>query len=218
MMKSLRYQAKSFGQYLLLTVLVLLVSIVYGYLFSGKDVQMIIFRAMSYMILGLFILIFSQNFYGVCTQMALSYGATRRGWFKASIVASAAYALLGVLVLVVVMEPLGLFLFGQPVVWNFSILPFALVFGLFLVYFGNTMGYLSARFGMKWVVITMLAFILVIFGVALAVAILYETGTFTLAQMIGVIAGPLPIAILLALCVGLQFANWGMLRNMAVRG
>lgn len=218
MMKSLRYQAKSFGQYLLLTVVVLLVSIAYGYLFGGKDVQIMVFRMMSYMVLGLFILIFSQNFYGVCTQMALSYGATRRGWFKASIIASAAYALLGVLALVVVMEPLGLFLFGQPVVWNFSILPFALAFGVFLVYFGTAMGYLNIRFGMKWVLIIMIAFILIIFGVALTVAILYETGTFTLEQMVGAITGPLPIAVLLALCVGLQFVNWGMLRNMAVRG
>lgn len=220
MTKSLRYLFRTYAQYIGMIAVATLIGVLYAHNDTTVETKMFTFRMMAYLMLLLFLMMFPYSASTSSTPMALSFGATRRGWFGASIIAKALFALVSVALVLCVVEPLGMLLIGAPVAINIAVLPMLLGGGLFISSLGGLLGNVAARFGAKVSIIIMAVLVL---GFAIGGGIIgflsAEPGALVEAA-IALFTGlsPVPFLVLAALCVPFEVANWFLLRKMAVRG
>jgi hypothetical protein len=220
MMRSIKYQARSFGQYTGITLGGMVMAAVYTLIIGAPETRIIIFNSTSIMMLAMFIFLFSQIYYSTTTNLALSFGETRRNWFSAAVMCRALFGAVCVLLFFCIIQPVVLMVYGQPLTLQWAFLPLAVCAGVFLACLGDTLGFLTLRFCAKWMVITMIGIFLIIIAIALAliIASLYDLGTDLWTTLYNaMVSWWLPL-IILAACVPLELASWALLRHIPVKG
>lgn len=218
MTRSIKYQARSLGQYTGITLGVMVMAVVYTLIIGAPETRMIIFNSTSIMMLAMFIFLFSQIYYSTITNLALAFGETRRNWFSAGIVCKALFGAVCVLVFFCIIQPGALMVYGQPLTLQWAFLPLAVCAGVLLACLGGTLGFLTLRFGAKWMVITMIGIFLIIIALALIIAFSYDLGTDLWKNLYtAMVSWWLPLVILAA-CVPLELASWALLRRITIKG
>lgn len=213
MKRSLLFQSAQVLQYGVLLCGMMLVFIPYTWMISDNFNFIFYFRNFSLTMIFVMLFVLLQAYYCNNTQMALSFGGTRKNWFFSSLVTLPILALLPVLFFFFVADPLAHQFAGLPHQPAANLLPLALCAAVFVACLGSTMGYVVARVGAKWMVITLIAIFLmgVFAGIFAALSSGFE-------KLLASITNPIFSLVVLALCVPCQFASWRMLRNMMVRG
>lgn len=213
MIRSLKCQALGIRQYVAVTLLATFGSFIYSWLMGGGRTNIIVFRVTSYITVAAFLWVFTQTYFSVYTPMALSCGATRRGWFFASVVTQVTYGALAGGVLLLAAEPLASWLFNGQAQIPWHAAPLVLSLCIFIVCFGGMLGFITLRYGTK-------AMLVILFGVILLVVGVFIFGiAFWPAKIINIpLNGAVPPLIILALSAGAQGVNWRALRCLAVKG
>lgn len=212
MSKSLRAQGKTMLQYTGISIAALFVCIPYTILVGGADFRLFMARLMYFIILGIFLLVFPQSYYATCTSMALSFGATRRGWFAASLVVRPLFAVACTAAALFVADPLAGAIFGEA-----SLLPpegMFLVFcaGIFCTSLGALLGMVNIEYGIKKTFLFLLGLFLAAGIVAVAVITTVGISFYISARGICLLA-----VLLVVLCLPFEAATWRILRNMEVK-
>ncbi|MFV0414468.1 MAG: hypothetical protein ACK5L3_14615 [Oscillospiraceae bacterium] len=212
MRKSLRAQGKTMLQYTGISIAALFVCIPYSILMGAADFRLLMARLMFFIILGIFLLVFPQSYYATCTSMALSFGATRRGWFAASLVVRPLFAVLCSAAALFVADPLAGDVFGEA-----GLLPpegMLLVFcaGIFCTSLGTLLGMVNIEYGIKKTFLLLLG--LVLAGGIAAVVLITTVGISFYISAGGIC---LLAVLLAALCLPFEVVNWRILRHMEVK-
>lgn len=216
MSKSLLFQLRNFAKYAAVTLAILVAALPYSYIINGSGTHIgftIVYHAVTGFILFLLINVYCQNFFSSLTPIALSFGATRKGWGLAGVISCSLYALLCTGIAFLVIEPLAMAVIGLPSLAGFTYLPFALALSLFLAAWGAFCGLALIQYGAKVVVISIVAWIVLFIAIVLIVVIFS-----LLPALLAFIQNPLSAVPLLVLAALLYFAAWRILRNMEVKG
>ena len=190
----------------------------YAMLFSPKgdiETQSFIITMMSYMMIGLLLLIFSQTICAMQTQMALSMGCTRRNWYAASVVTRVLFALLVALAYLFVFAPFGQWATGVATTINLAYMPLFLCAAIFLVCLGGFIGYIAMAYGGKWM--TFVFFFLLALSMLSMLSIVVIGLNVPPDVIFSWLQHPLPAGILLALSALMEICGWRLIRRAAVK-
>lgn len=234
MMKSLRYQMRYMVKYIGLTLLVMVISTFYMMLFIPDMAEGfgISYMISSWMMIFVFCFLYIGIFNTTNFPAALGCGATRKGWLQASFISRLAYTGSCIVLALFVVNPLagwvsgqpvgpgpgrdwfsGLIIKEQPVLINGSLVPLFVAIALLMVSYGALVGYITARFSAKWMVILMLAAI----GLGVALILIGFLG-FGVAWTLNLLQSPwLPVG-LVPLCGACEVLSWRVIRKISVKG
>lgn len=235
MKRSLLYQIKNMALYIAIICSSLFLGILYTFLISYDNESFsIVASSISLSMLLMFFFIFIMTFNTNFLPNALQFGATRRGWYAASfisrgilITASLAFFFLVILPLAnwfsgsAASQPSALFsLSSTPILFSSHLPVFSPLMQVTLLLclcaavsgYSAFVGYISYQYGMKWLVILILA------TVALFAAGIMLLG-FTLGmQALTLLQSPWLIVTLLAFGAVCEILSWRTIRHIAVKG
>lgn len=217
MRKSLRCQIKYVAQYVGATLLILFVDIFYVMFVvgaSGKRTHMIAYDISGLMMVLMFSFLYISIFNATSLPMALQFSATRKGWQQALMVSKLVFvacAMAGFCAL----RLLAAKLYGEQPLLTAGDLVLLGAASLLAASVGGTLGLVSARHGVKWMVIATLALVVVFVGVVLVAGVGFKMSE---EQMIAFLRSPWLAAAAVAACVPVDALGWIPLRKIAVRG
>lgn len=211
-MRSVRYQGKNLLLYAGLSLGICFAAIFYTLLFGHDETLPIVYYATSLMMLAMFLFIFTFSFFSLNTSLALSFGATRRHWFWAGVISKALFAIVCGAVFILVIEPFAMWVYGYAFAIRTEYLLLAAGISLFLSFAGGMLGTLTLRYGMKWMLITILLFVLAIVGSGL-----FLLFTDRIETALNLLQAPWLPLIPLAACVPMEAIDWILLRRIPVK-
>ncbi len=209
MMKSLRYQSLQLRKQLLLGIIVALGMLFSSLLYPISDIgiEILVYFCIA---VGCYFIFLSAGTGGL--TMALTFGATRKGWYWAMLITKAVFSLVLAIVLYLASIPFSAgtnFSAGTP--WQ--MLPSYFMFTLFFASFALFLGLATKKIPIFWSVIFNIMFWMIV-GAILSVKIsVYITGNSApLLEGIGW------LLVLFVAAVGLDTISWRMAAKAAVGG
>lgn len=212
MKRSLKYQCIYIGQQMGIAGLIFLAFIPYAWLIAGSASPLTMFNLMNWMLYLLFMLLYPQSLNSTQSQMAISFGATRKSWLLAYIPVRMLSVLASTLAITFVIDPLAHFAFSEPFAFALGMIPLRLAAGMLASSLGALTGYLMSRINAKTAVLVLISLVLSVLGAGFGIMIGF--GALPLFAFLQSVWFPLLLA---ALCVPLEFAGWLLVRNMAIK-
>lgn len=211
MKRSLLYLCRYALRNTAVTALILLLFVPYAWMLAGPGVDFMYPFMISLMLVS--ISLAHHISFGSLASIAFCFGATRKGWFWASLCSILLFSLVNTSLVLFLFLPVGLRMSGVAASPEVSLFPLVLAVCLLLSCLGAFFGYLAMRHGGKVVLAFIGAMLLL---VILCLVLLFRL--FTPEQLLASLASPFLFWVPLLLCIPPAWGCWHLVRRMEARG